>query len=94
MKLGRFRLYPTTTFAGDPRSADTREVASRRPCLSIRDQIQLLHSSQDRVEGTLWSRLFTKVSTRLKREMNGRLKKFLTVRVPNLCPSLCQSVAQ
>ena len=93
-KLGRFRLYPITTFAGDLRSAVTREVASLRSPLSIRDQIQLLHSSQDRVEGTLWNKLFTKVSSRLKRETNIRLKKFLTVRVPNHLPSFRQNVAR
>ena len=60
--------------------------------MSIRDLIQLLHSSEDRVEGTLWNRLFTKVSARLKRETNIRLKNFITVRVPNHSPSFRQNV--
>ena len=62
--------------------------------MSIRDQLQLLHSSQDRVEGTLWNRLFTNVSTILEWETKIRLKTFLTVQVPNYCPSLRQSVAR
>ena len=40
-KLGRFRQYPTTDFVGDFRSAVTREFASLRSPLLIRDQIQL-----------------------------------------------------
>ena len=93
-KLGRFRLYTIRTFAGDLRSAVTREISALHSPLSILDQIQLLHGSEDRVEGNLWNRLFTKVSARLNRERNIRLTKFLTVRVPNHSASFCQNVAR
>ena len=75
-KLGPFQLYPTTSFAVDLRSAVTPEVASLCPSLPVLDQLQVRHSSQDGVEGTLWNTLFTKVSARLKRETNVRKKAF------------------
>ena len=88
-KLGRFHLYPHTTFASDARSAAINELTDRRSTLSLRAQITLLHASQDCIEGQIWDKLFRKVSGRVYRETKIRLKNLrlsrcqTTVHTPN-----------